>query len=128
MALLLPCLNMPLVMPCAALLSVHSGAAGCGCPSSASAALAGRSSLALMNSAAAYASAADAMACLATFAMAEMSPLLAWLLLLGLLPKNVYPPARGLAIGAAKHAAPEWLRRAMPLALRIAAAPGLAAQ
>lgn len=45
-----------------------------------------------------------------------------------LFPKNAEPLALGLACGAAKHAAPEWLRRVMPFAQCSTVAPGLVAQ
>ena len=116
-ALLRPCLKIPLIIPLAVLLSVCMGVGGCGCPSSSSVALNGSKPRALMSSAAAHAPAAGAAACLVAFAMAGMKPLLIWLLLEAALPKKLYPPARDRAIGATKHAAPERLRGAMPLAL-----------
>ena len=68
MASLLSCLNMPLTMPLAALLSVHDGVGGCGCSNSFSVVLNGSNSFAFTNSAAVSASDADATTCLITLA------------------------------------------------------------
>ena len=85
-ALLLFCLNIPVRIPHAVLLSVLIGVAGCLCPNSSHVTHSGTSSFAFIYNAATSASAADAITTFIIFAMIAIGPLMICLLFF-LLPR-----------------------------------------
>ena len=101
-ALDLFCLTVPLMTPCAVLLSVNIGVAGCGWPSSSSVVLSGNACLAFMKRAAILALAADEHTFLIVFAVVAVDPLI---MVLALLFRKWIPPALLRASGATRYAA-----------------------